>query len=92
MLFETKTDMAPGGMAEMTGKISPLPADQPGIYRFQIGGNRSTHKNFTVPSTRLSLVVSSDSETLDRYLERTARCPSGRQGGDAANPAATCPL
>ena len=35
-------------MAEMTDKISPLPADQPGIYRFQIGGNRSTHKNFTV--------------------------------------------
>lgn len=36
VLFETKTDMAPGGMAEMTGKVSPLPADQPGIYRFQI--------------------------------------------------------
>ena len=36
VLFETKTDMAPGGMAEMTGKVSPLPSDQPGIYRFQI--------------------------------------------------------
>jgi hypothetical protein len=36
VLFETKTDMGPGGMAEMTGKVSPLPADQPGIYRFQI--------------------------------------------------------
>jgi hypothetical protein len=23
-------------MAEMTGKVSPLPSDQPGIYRFQI--------------------------------------------------------
>ena len=36
VLFETTTDMAPGGMGEMTGKVSPLPADQPGIYRFQI--------------------------------------------------------
>jgi hypothetical protein len=36
VLFESKTDMGPGGMAEMTGKVSPLPSDQPGIYRFQI--------------------------------------------------------
>jgi hypothetical protein len=36
VLFDTKTDMGPGGMAEMTGKVSPLPADQPGLYRFQI--------------------------------------------------------
>jgi hypothetical protein len=36
VLFETKTDMGPGGMAEMAGKVSPLPFDQPGIYRFQV--------------------------------------------------------
>jgi hypothetical protein len=36
VLFESKTDMGPGGMAEMTGKVSPLPPDQPGIYRFEI--------------------------------------------------------
>jgi hypothetical protein len=36
VLFETKTDMGPAGMAEMTGKVSPLASDQPGIYRFQI--------------------------------------------------------
>ena len=36
VLFESKTDMGPDGMAEMTGKVSPLPSDQPGIYRFQI--------------------------------------------------------
>jgi len=36
VLFETKTDMGPVGMAEMTGKVSPLPADQSGIYRFQV--------------------------------------------------------
>src|SRR5438105_8647144 len=31
VLFESKADMAPDGMAEMTGKVSPLPSDQPGI-------------------------------------------------------------
>jgi hypothetical protein len=36
VLFESKTDMRPGGMAEMTGKVSPLSSDQPGIYRFQV--------------------------------------------------------
>jgi len=36
VLLESKTDMGPGGMAEMTGKVSPLPSDQPGIYRFEI--------------------------------------------------------
>jgi YtkA-like len=36
VLFETKTDMGPVGMAEMTGKVTPLTSDQPGIYRFQI--------------------------------------------------------
>jgi hypothetical protein len=36
VLFESKTDMGPGGMAEMTGKVSPLPSDQPGTYRFQV--------------------------------------------------------
>jgi len=36
VLFESKTDMGPGAMAEMTGKVTPLSSDQPGIYRFQI--------------------------------------------------------
>ena len=36
VLFETKTDMTPSGMADMTGKVSPLPSDQPGLYRFQV--------------------------------------------------------
>jgi len=36
VLFETKTDMGPDGMADMTGKVTPLPSEQPGIYRFQI--------------------------------------------------------
>jgi len=36
VVFETKTDMGPGGMAEMTGKVSPRLSDQAGVYRFQI--------------------------------------------------------
>ena len=36
VLFESKTDMGPDGMAEMTGKVTPLPSDKPGLYRFQI--------------------------------------------------------
>ena len=36
VLFETKSDMGPAGMAEMPGKVSALPADQPGFYRFRI--------------------------------------------------------
>ncbi len=36
VLFETKADMTPDGMADMTGKVTPLPSDQPGLYRFQV--------------------------------------------------------
>jgi hypothetical protein len=36
VLFESKTDMGPGGMAEMTGKVSAQSSEQPGIYRFQV--------------------------------------------------------
>jgi hypothetical protein len=36
VLFESKSDMGPAGMAEMPGKVSTLPADKPGLYRFQI--------------------------------------------------------
>jgi hypothetical protein len=36
VLLDTKTDMGPSGMTEMVGKVSPLPSDQPGLYRFQV--------------------------------------------------------
>ena len=36
VLFESKSDMGPAGMAEMPGKVSTLPSDKPGLYRFQI--------------------------------------------------------
>lgn len=36
VLFETKADMTPEGMADMSGKVTPVPADQPGLYHFQV--------------------------------------------------------
>ena len=36
VILDAKTDMGPGGMPEMTGKVSQLPSDQPGLYRFLI--------------------------------------------------------
>ena len=36
VLLDTKTDMGPSGMTEMVGKVSTLPSDQPGLYRFQV--------------------------------------------------------
>jgi len=36
VLFESKTDMGPDGMAEMTGKVTSQPSDKPGLYRFEI--------------------------------------------------------
>lgn len=36
VIFQTRLDMAPDGMGEMTGKVTPLPSDVPGVYRFQV--------------------------------------------------------
>ena len=33
---EAGTNMGPGGMPDMTGKVTPLPPDHPGTYRFLI--------------------------------------------------------
>jgi predicted metal-binding membrane protein len=35
-IVEAKTDMGPSGMAEMSGKITPLPSGRPGVYRFLV--------------------------------------------------------
>ena len=33
---EAKTDMGPAGMADMSGKVTPVASGQPGLYRFSI--------------------------------------------------------
>jgi hypothetical protein len=35
VIFATRLDMAPDGMAEMATKVTPMPATEPGIYRFK---------------------------------------------------------
>ena len=36
VILESKTDMGPSGMGEMSGKVTATPSDQPGLYRFLI--------------------------------------------------------
>jgi predicted metal-binding membrane protein len=36
VILEARTDMGPGGMPEMSGKVTALSSDQPGLYRFLI--------------------------------------------------------
>lgn len=36
VIFETRLDMAPDGMAAMTSKVDALPAEEPGVYRFKL--------------------------------------------------------
>jgi hypothetical protein len=35
VIFQTKTDMGPSGMGDMTGKVTPQPADPSGLYHFR---------------------------------------------------------
>jgi predicted metal-binding membrane protein len=35
-IVEAKTDMGPAGMADMSGKVTPVASDHPGLYRFSI--------------------------------------------------------
>jgi hypothetical protein len=36
VIFATRLDMAPDGMAEMQTSIAPMPGAEPGIYRFKV--------------------------------------------------------
>lgn len=35
VIFKTRVDMAPDGMAEMESAVSPLPSKEPGVYTFK---------------------------------------------------------
>jgi hypothetical protein len=35
VIFATRLDMAPDGMQEMATKVTPMPGDKPGVYRFK---------------------------------------------------------
>ena len=36
VILDAKTDMGPSGMADMSGKVTPISSDPPGLYRFAI--------------------------------------------------------
>jgi hypothetical protein len=36
VIFQTRVDMGPMGMPDMTGKVTPLPVEQPGVYRYKV--------------------------------------------------------
>lgn len=35
VVFKTRVDMAPDGMAEMESAVAPLPSKEPGVYAFK---------------------------------------------------------
>ena len=35
VVFKTRVDMAPDGMAEMESAVAPLPSNEPGVYAFK---------------------------------------------------------
>jgi hypothetical protein len=35
VIFKTRIDMAPDGMAEMESPVTPLPSKEPGVYAFK---------------------------------------------------------
>jgi hypothetical protein len=35
-ILESRTDMGPSGMGQMSGKVTATTSDQPGLYRFLI--------------------------------------------------------
>ncbi|WP_035699720.1 FixH family protein [Bradyrhizobium genomosp. I (2014)] len=35
VIFKTRVDMAPDGMAEMESAVAPLPSGEPGVYAFR---------------------------------------------------------
>jgi hypothetical protein len=35
VIFQTRLDMSPDQMGEMAAKVTPLPANEPGVYRFK---------------------------------------------------------
>lgn len=36
VIFQTRLDMSPENMGDMTGKVTPVASDQPGVYRFKV--------------------------------------------------------
>ena len=48
VIFSTRLDMAPDGMAMMRSTLKPLPSAEPGIYRFRLNLNMAGGWRFLI--------------------------------------------
>lgn len=59
VIFKTRVDMAPDGMAEMESPVAPLPSKEPGVYAFKTDLPMAGRYQVT-----LSAKVQGESETI----------------------------
>ena len=60
VIFRTRVDMAPDGMAEMESPVAPLPSREPGVYAFKTDLPMAGRYQVT-----LSAKVQGESETIN---------------------------
>ena len=67
VIFKTRVDMAPDGMAEMESAVAPLPSKEPGVYAFKTDLPMAGRYQMT-----LSVKVQGELETLTGKVIVTA--------------------
>jgi hypothetical protein len=67
VIFKTRVDMAPDGMAEMQSAVAPLPSKEPGVYAFKTDLPMAGRYQVT-----LSAKVQGESETVTAKVIVTA--------------------
>ncbi|AWL98513.1 MULTISPECIES: FixH family protein [Bradyrhizobium] len=67
VIFKTRVDMAPDGMAEMESAVAPLPSQEPGVYAFRTDLPMAGRYQVT-----LSAKVQGESETVTGKVIVTA--------------------
>jgi hypothetical protein len=67
VIFKTRVDMAPDGMAEMESAVAPLPSKEPGVYAFKTDLPMAGRYQMT-----LSVKVQGEPETLTGRVIVTA--------------------
>lgn len=67
VIFKTRVDMAPDGMAEMESAVAPLPSKEPGVYAFRTDLPMAGRYQMT-----LSVKVQGESETVTGKVIVTA--------------------
>ena len=67
VIFKTRVDMAPDGMAEMQSQVAPLPSKEPGVYAFKTDMPMAGRYQVT-----LSAKVQGEAETVTGKVVVTA--------------------